>query len=193
MERERYISQEGKEVQWGQLFFRTWFCSLFITHLSLFSPKETKRQFLRAFYCSWTCPSTHSPSLSLVRVSRTLIQSEDWRPCPAGVSHGIFPGESWITPDKIFNNCCNSAGCWHCFHASAELKHSEVYFSYFIWVDSYNHKGSILNSRTVSILFEHIFFFFVQYSESLCMESPCEQTTTKNERPRVERLHRWPA
>lgn len=82
-----------------------------------------------------------------------------------------FPGESVVTPDKILCNCCNSAGCWHCLYASAELKHWEVYFSYFIWIDSYHHKGIIF------ILGQYLFYlniFSVKYSERPCMKRPCD-------------------
>ena len=98
---------------------------IFITHW-VYLPKGKLRGSFSGHFIT-PDPVLPSPSLNLVKsVSRTLVQSEDWRPSHAGVSHGIFPGESWITTDKILNNGCNSAGCWHCSCASAELKHSEV-------------------------------------------------------------------
>lgn len=92
------------------------------------------------FYDSWPCSSV--PFSPLVeRLSRTSLLTES--PVMPEWVMGSFLRSLGLPTDRMFNNCCNSAGCWHCSRVSAELKHPEVYFSYFIWVYSYNHKGNI--------------------------------------------------
>ena len=54
--------------------FKVGFVPFYYT-LSVFAQRKTKRWFLRAFYYSWPCTSLNS----VKSISRTLVQSEDWR------------------------------------------------------------------------------------------------------------------
>ena len=135
LDEEKPYSTREKGAWQSNYSFKVGFVPFYYT-LSLFAQRKTKRGFLRAFLLLLT--------LYFPQLGKKHFQDfgSEWR-LEAAVSHGIFPGESWITADTILNNGCNSAGCWHCSCASAELKHSEVYSSYLIWVYSYNRKGSI--------------------------------------------------
>lgn len=181
------FDQRGKGAWWGNYSSKVGFVPFYDT-LSLSAPKETKRQLLRTFYGSRPCSSLPFPQLveSVSRTSRVRTGS----PVMLEWVMGSFLGSLELPTDKMSNNCCNSAGCWHCSCASAELKHPEVSFSYFIWVYSYNHKGSIFIPGQYRLHSERC--FWGAFREAL-PGSPCVQTPTAAEGLRREQLHRWPA
>ena len=74
LDEEKPYSTWEKGAWQSNYAFKVGFGSFYYT-LSLFAQRKTKRRFLRAFYYSWPCASLNS----VKSISRTWVQSEDWR------------------------------------------------------------------------------------------------------------------
>ena len=74
LDEEKPCSTREKGAWQSNYAFKVGFGPFYYT-LSLFAQRKTKRRFLRAFYYSWPCTSLNS----VKSISRTWVQSEDWR------------------------------------------------------------------------------------------------------------------